>query len=523
MKTILLGLMLSLNLCMQAETATGYKNPVIPGFHPDPSVVNVGDDFYLVNSSFNYFPGVPIYHSKDLVNWKQIGHVLDRESQLDLTGANEWGGIYAPTIRYNDGVFYMITTNVTGKGNFLVHTTDPAKGWSEPVWLKQGGIDPSLYFEDGKCYMVSNPDVGIWLCEIDPITGKQLTESRRIWDGTGGRHPEAPHIYKKDGWYYLLIAEGGTELGHSVTIARSRTIDGPYTPNPANPILCHFNKEAQSNPIQGTGHADIVQAPDGSWWLVCLAFRQQNGAHHLLGRETYLAPVRWDENAWPVVNGNGTISLDMNVPTLPLHPIKPIPARDEFTSENPSHEWVWIRNPEMNNYEHGNGRLTIKGTPVTLDSYQESPSALLRRQEHISFRAATDVMLANASKGAEAGISVYANGNSHYDLFVTRTADGKDAIELRYRLNELNHIEKIIPLDSSGKQVVLSIEGSPSRYTFSYSTDGGKKFTPISSMNTRYLSTECAGGFTGTFIALYTTAPDGKATGVFDYFDYQPL
>lgn len=256
---------------------------------------------------------------------------------------------------------------------------------------------------------------------------------------------------------------------------------------------------------------------------MCLAFRQQNGAHHLLGRETYLAPVRWDENAWPVVNGNGTISLDMNVPTLPLHPIKPIPARDEFTSENPSHEWVWIRNPEMNNYEHGNGRLTIKGTPVTLDSYQESPSALLRRQEHISFRAATDVMLANASKGAEAGISVYANGNSHYDLFVTRTADGKDAIELRYRLNELNHIEKIIPLDSSGKQVVLSIEGSPSRYTFSYSTDGGKKFTTISSMNTRYLSTECAGGFTGTFIALYTTAPDGKATGVFDYFDYQPL
>ena len=162
--------------------ADGYKNPVIPGFHPDPSVVRVDDDFYLVNSSFCYFPGVPIYHSKDLVNWQQIGHVLDRKSQLNLEKAGVWGGIYAPTIRYDNGRFYMITTNVSDKGNFLVHTTDLSKGWSEPVWLQQGGIDPSLYFEDGKCYMVSNPDVGIWLCEIDPLTGRQLTESRRIWD-----------------------------------------------------------------------------------------------------------------------------------------------------------------------------------------------------------------------------------------------------------------------------------------------------------------------------------------------------
>lgn len=185
-----------------------YENPVIPGFHPDPSVVSVGDDFYLVTSSFCYFPGVPIFKSKDLVNWDQIGHVLDRPSQLNLKDAGVWGGIYAPTIRYNDGRFYMVTTNVTDKGNFIVHTTDPAKGWSDPVWLEQGGIDPSLYFEDGKCYLVSNPDVGISICEIDPITGQQLTESRRIWEGTGGRHPEAPHIYKKDGYYYLLCAEG---------------------------------------------------------------------------------------------------------------------------------------------------------------------------------------------------------------------------------------------------------------------------------------------------------------------------
>ena len=247
------------------------------------------------------------------------------------------------TIRYNDGTFYMITTNVSDKGNFLVHTTDPRGEWSEPVWLKQGGIDPSLYFEDGKCYLVSNPGVGIYLCEINPKTGEQLNESKRIWNGTGGRHPEGPHIYKKDGWYYLLISEGGTEYGHKVTIARSRDIDGPYEENPANPILTHINKNAQNSPIQGTGHADLIQAPDGSWWMVCLAFRPQSGSHHLLGRETYLAPVRWDKNAWPVVNGDGTIALQMDVPTtatslapsLPTAPIqkRQIRSRNGFISE----------------------------------------------------------------------------------------------------------------------------------------------------------------------------------------------
>lgn len=175
-----IGILLCALACSICETfAQGYKNPVIPGFHPDPSVCKAGDDYYLVNSSFQYFPGVPLFHSKDLVNWEQIGNCLTRESQLNLKGANGGSGIFAPTIHYNDGVFYMITTNISGKGNFLVHTTDPKGEWSEPVWLEQGGIDPSLYFENGKCYMVSNPDGYINLCEIDPMTGKQLTPSKR--------------------------------------------------------------------------------------------------------------------------------------------------------------------------------------------------------------------------------------------------------------------------------------------------------------------------------------------------------
>jgi alpha-N-arabinofuranosidase len=222
MKQIILSLLLLAGtFTLHAQT---YRNPVIGGFHPDPSICRVGNDYCLVNSSFQYFPGVPIFHSTDLVHWQQVGNVLTRPSQLPLKGASSWLGIYAPTLRYHDGTFYMITTNVGNGGNFIVTATRPEGPWSEPVMLQQQGIDPSLFFEDGKCYMVSNPDNTIMLCEIDAKTGRQLTPSRPIWQGMGGRYPEGPHIYKKDGYYYLLISEGGTELAHHLTIARSKDI-----------------------------------------------------------------------------------------------------------------------------------------------------------------------------------------------------------------------------------------------------------------------------------------------------------
>ena len=221
-KQKLLFLLMVVVMQVLPASAQSYRNPIIPGFHPDPSVCRVGDTFYLVNSSFQYFPGVPIFQSKDLVHWQQIGNVLDRESQLPLKGASSWLGIYAPTIRYHEGTYYMITTNVGNGGNFMVTAKDPRGPWSEPIWLKQEGIDPSLYFENGKCYMVSNPGDAIWLCEINPQTGEQLTKSKKLWQGDGGRYPEGPHIYKKDGYYYLLISEGGTALAHRLTIARSK-------------------------------------------------------------------------------------------------------------------------------------------------------------------------------------------------------------------------------------------------------------------------------------------------------------
>lgn len=527
--------------CITSSMA-GYRNPIIPGFYPDPSVVRVGQDYYLVNSTFQFFPGVPLWHSRDLVHWEQLGNVLDRESQLPLKGANCWLGIYAPTIRYHEGRFYMITTNVgSGPGNFIV-TADVPKGtptdripelfrsgkltWSDPIWLKQGGIDPSLLFEDGKCYMTSNPDVGIWICEIDPRTGEQLTESKRIWDGTGGRHPEAPHLYKKDGYYYLMIAEGGTEVGHMVTIARSRSPYGPYESNPDNPILFHWRKAAQSNPIQGTGHADLVEAHDGSWWMVNLAFRPTSGNNHHLGRETFLAPVEWNKEGWPVVNGNGTIDMDMNVRTLPSVTYPSLPEHQTFQGKM-GPEWMYLCNPHMGNYSVKDGRLFLRAeTGKSLDTEGETITFVARRQQHTDCCFGTEVTLLNKGIGYEAGLTVYATGSSHYDVYLTRKASGDIALCLRYRLNEVTHQEAEVILPRNCDSARIKVETTAEQYHFLCSTDNGETWASLGKISSRYISSECAGGFTGTVIGLFAVNPRHtlaplSPTASFACFDYK--
>ena len=498
---------------------TGFKNPVISGFYPDPSICRVGDDYYLVNSTFHYFPGVPIFHSKDLVNWEQIGNCLSRESQLNLNNTAPSGGIYAPSIRYNEGLFYMITTNVSDKGNFFVYTDNPRGEWSDPVWLSQGGIDPSLYFEDGKCYMTSIPGGGISLCEIDIKTGKQLTETKKIWNGTGGRYPEGPHIYKKDGWYYLLIAEGGTEYAHKVTIARSRDIYGPYESNPANPIMTNMNMNAQMNPIQGIGHADFVQAHDGSWWLVCLGFRPQSGLHHMLGRETMLVPFTWEKNAWPVVNGDGIVNIDMECQTLPLTTIKPKDTKTNFDQPELGLEWNYLYNPVKTNYSLSDrkGYLRLKPSKIQIDDLG-TPTFVGRRQQHIDCVATTCVELNNSDIDEEAGISVLMTNQFHYDLFVKQLNDGKQAVSLYYRLGDLAHTEKEVILPKG--KVYLQVKADKDYYNFYYSTDN-KKYNNLGRMDVKFISSETAGGFTGIYFGLFASsknAPKGYAD--FDWFDY---
>ncbi len=507
----------------QAEVKMhGYRNPVLPGFYPDPSVCRVGDDYYMVNSSFCYFPGVPVHHSKDMIHWEQIGHCITRPAQTRLQNIGVWNGIYAPTIRHHDGTFYMVTTNVSGGGNFYVTTKDPAGEWSDPIYVREGGIDPDLFFDDdGKTYLLTAQGAGeIHLAEIDLKTGRLLSRSEIIWRGTGGRCAEGPHMYKKDGWYYLMIAEGGTEYGHCETIARSRNLRGPFEGGPANPILSHALARGYQNPIQGTGHADLIQAHDGSWWLVCLGFRVLGGFYHVTGRETFLAPVKWDENGWPVVNGNGAFSLEMNVPTLPQVPVAKKLVRTDFDTSKLGLEWNYNCAPRTGNYSltERPGWLRLKASPVSIDN-SNSPTWLGRRQQQVDFESTAKMDAAGLNDGDEAGLTVYMCTSSHYDVAV-RKRDGRLFLVLRYKLNRLDHTEKEIALESP--VVYLRTTGNKDVYSFAWSADGSS-FSKLGEMDASYLSSETAGGFTGVYLALYAQSRSNASGGYadFDWFEYK--
>ncbi|MBP5322331.1 MAG: family 43 glycosylhydrolase [Bacteroidaceae bacterium] len=506
---LLFSIVAGVFLCCQSgshqETAGdgSFRNPVLPGFHPDPSVCRVGEDFYLVNSTFQFFPGVPIYHSRDLIHWEQIGHCLTRRSQLELRDADFWGGIYAPTIRYHEGRFYMITTNCTNGGNFFVTAENPAGPWSDPVWVDQGGIDPTLFFDGGKTYYVGCDD-GIVLFEIDPTNGKRLTPSKKIWEGMGGRYPEGPHLYKKDGWYYLLIAEGGTEMAHSVTIARSKNIWGPYKSNPDNPILTHCSKKGQYSIIQGLGHADLVEASDSSWWSVFLGFRWQTGSHHLLGRETFLAPVVWEKGKWPIVNGGNIITEEMKCRTLPSSLVEEEPtvirfegvegnAVETFVDNSRYFRLNFLCNPIEENYLLQNDRLRLFAGDKDLDA-KGSPTFVGWRQTDINEKTSIRLDAQGLREGSRAGVTVYANGAYHYDVAII-LRNGTPFAQVRYRLGNLTHVEREVPLSSFVAD--LSIQANSETYAFFCNE------VPLGEMDARFLSSETAGGFTGTYFGAF--------------------
>ena len=531
----------TLALLASAASAQGFKNPVLPGFHADPSVCRAGDDFYLVNSTFQYFPGVPVFHSKDLIHWEQVGNCLTRPSQLDLTGLYNqdnpelgWtnAGVYATTIRENKGRFYMVTTVFPSRRHFYVWTDNPACEWSEPIVIDFaiGSCDPTLYFEGDKCYFLWK-EGDIKICEIDVETGKKIGEIHHLGTGLGGRYPEGPHIYKKDGYYYLMLAEGGTEQGHHVNILRSRNLFGPYEPNRANPILSHFNMEMQNSEIQGLGHADLVQAPDSTWWMICLGYRTSGYLLHVMGRETMLAPVRWDENAWPVVNGNGTLTTDMHCTTLPQVPMPLDPVREEFNyvkRDVPAASyssiglpWGWhsIGNPDYSHYSltERKGWLRLKPTTTTLDK-ATSPTFVARRQTEKVFTATTLVDASHIGEGMQAGITAYAAPLNHYDVIVEKR-DGKLYAKSNIRIGELAHCDKEVPLNSN--KVYLRIT-SDAAYYYMQVSDDGKRFQTLGKMDFRYVSTEVIGGFTGVMLGVFAqcTSPDNMYAD-FDWFEYK--
>ncbi|MGD0077406.1 MAG: glycoside hydrolase family 43 protein [Sedimentisphaerales bacterium] len=524
---VALGLVLACG-CSQQQAKT-FNNPVIPGFYPDPSICRVGDDYYTVHSTFEYFPGVPIFHSKDLVHWEQIGYCLTQESQLPLRKARASGGIYAPTIRYHNGTFYMITTNVNGHGNFYVTAKNPAGPWSEPIWLDSSGMDPSLFFDnDGKVYYIrheggANGYIGQRILNLE--TGKLEGPMKNIWNGTGGVWAEGPHMYKINGKYYLMVSEGGTSYDHSVTIARSDSPWGPFESNPKNPILTH--RKNPKLPIQVVGHADLVDTPDG-WWLVCLAVRPQppGARFHHIGRETFLAPVVFDSNGWPVVNGNGTIQPVMAAPKLPQHIWPQLPARDNFDSKTLAMRWNYLRNPDMNDYSltERPGFLRLNGSDVNLSNV-DSPAFVGRRQTDFNCVASALLDFNPKSENDEAGLVVRSNDKYHYEIAAT-LKDGKRQVLFRKVLKGKT-IEPVKYADISEGPVELMVKATPLNYEFSCKSSRSNTSIILGTALTKDLSVEAIGFedgmcFTGDYFGMYATGNGKKCStpADFDWFEY---
>ncbi len=522
---ILAAFLFFLGMAVKADAETvekTFKNPILTGFHPDPSICRVGEDFYLTTSTFEFFPGLPIYHSRDLVHWEQIGNALDRLSQLPLQGASDRGGLYAPTLRYWKGTFYLTCDNVSGGGNFIVTAKDPAGPWSEPIWLNDYGIDGSIFFDDdGKIYYQhagADNGNGIAQAELDPSTLKLKTPFKKIWEYPGEWN-EGPHLYKIKGLYYLIAATGGTESHHQEVAAMAQSPWGPFEPCPHNPILTE--RDDPQSPIQCAGHADLIDASDGTWWLVFLGTRPTNGMS-AIGRETFLSPVRWTQDGWPVVGKDHHVALEMEAPQLKPFAVKASKPRTAFTGSPLGPEWLYVRNFDPKNFsltEH-KGYLRIRAAKDGLNTRFEDPAFVGQRQTDVRFSSRTAMKFSPTQDGEEAGLCVRANEDNHYEIGLERF-DGKTQIFVRNRIK--NREYRIVEKPIEPGKVQLEISGTADRYQFAWSADG-KDWHSIAACPSADLSREKAGGFTGTVIGLYATAngKDSKACADFAWFEMRP-
>lgn len=498
-----------------------YRNPILAGFYPDPDICRVGDDYYIVNSSFAYFPGIPVFHSRDLVNWTQIGNVVDRARQLDYRGLGVSRGIFAPAIGHYHGLFYVVCTFVDGGGNFLMTANDAAGPWSDPVWLGFDGIDPSLFFDDdGKAWLVNNGPPpndrplyeghrAIYLQELD-LVSKRLFGPRVIIVNGGANpveHPiwiEGPHIVKKDGWYYLICAEGGTEEQHSEVVFRSRSVTGPFIAGPANPILTQRDLPGnRRNPVTSTGHAALLEAHNGEWWAVFLGCRPYEDNKFNTGRETFMLPVTWSQG-WPSI-----LSAGKEVPyTVPspgagsLDPTPPTPLtgnftwRDDFAGTALSPLWMGLRGIPEVALGHG---LRLVPNEDTL-SGSGNPAFIGRRIQHAHFVATISLDVPSQGQ-VSAGLVAFQNETHHYffgvrrakqgsEIFIERQNGGLNEAVARASLGMVDHIE--LRLSSVGP-----------RCDFQYSNPAGGWTVLLKDADATLLSTEAAGGFVGALVGVH--------------------
>ena len=520
------------------------SNPVISGFNPDPSVCRVGEDYYLVTSSFEYFPGVPIYHSRDLVNWQMIGHVVNWSEQLDYSNVSSTAGIYAPTIRYHKGTFYMITTMVGGMrdslvnatGNFIMTAEKPEGPWSKPYWIKDApGIDPSLFFDtDGKVYYCGNrhekdskyrAERDIWIQEIDlesfelkgPVS---VLDSRPFFekDIIGNAVAfEAPHLYKKDDTYYLLIAHGGTGMGHAASIWKSQSPLGPWEINPANPILTNIGYEQSG--INCTGHADIFQTAEGEWWSVFLGVRSNDKKNNIMGRETFLAKVDWS-GEWPVFNpllDPGRTNTVVDAPSMFKGKQRNFNFRDDFTEKELKHEWTFIRNPKSTwwNLNDKTGFLQVKLLPEVIEDFSH-PGFMGVRVIDMKCEFTTSLNFSPKKEGEAAGLAFLRGHKPNWSL-VKEIQNGQAKACVYYTDSLLNQTDI---KDNENLNMKINID----QFKLSFFVQQGSgEWQKISETDGAELGFPPAGRFTGSFCGLYATSNGDNSVDNIAEFDWYEM
>jgi xylan 1,4-beta-xylosidase len=520
------------------------KNPILPGFNPDPSIVRVGDDYYIATSTFEWFPGVQIHHSRDLVNWELVVRPLDRASQLDMIGNPDSGGIWAPCLSYADGLFWLIYTDVKQwdgsqhkiSHNYLVTAPSVTGPWSEPTYLDSAGFDASLFHDDdGRKWYLSmiwdhrvgrNQFSGILLQEFDPETCRPFGPRRKIFTGTDRALTEGPHLYKREGWYYLLTAEGGTEYMHAATMARSRNIEGPYEIDPAKHFLtCIGHEDA---PLQKAGHASIVQTARGSWYVAHLCGRPLTGRRCTLGRETAIQRFTWDEEGWPrLTHGGPCPAVEVEDDGLPLCPAAPRSRRDEFDSPDLDLHFQALRRPIESSWLDLTARpgwLRLHGEEPTTSPFRQA--LIARRVQDFHVQATTCVDFTPTHFKHQAGLIAYYDTTNHYYLRVSHDEElGRHLGIIRADAGTggemLDTLTTIPPEGAVHLRVTLNREV----LQFSWSLDGNDWQTIGPELDATILSDDYHTlRFTGAFVGL--SAQDFTGHGLpadFDYFDYQEL
>ncbi len=511
-----------------------YDNPILTGFHPDPSICRKGDDFYLINSSFEWFPGIPIHKSQDLVNWELIGYAMKDPQKCPMGRINT----FAPTIRYHEGLFYIIVTCPGAGGNFYITAKDPAGEWSSPTMLPDApGIDPSLFWDDdGRCYYIGHDNakprewVGhnhIWMRELDLKHGKLIGERKNLTSGhaANAMWTEGPHLYKVDGKYMLLVAEGGTSYYHAVTLFHSDTLWGPYTPDHANPIITHRHL-GENYPTQAIGHADFVDTPNGEWWMVALGKRIRDG-HIYLSRETFLLPMKLEKrgstineersgyNTIIVNEGKGVVPDNHQRPNLPWSPVAKLAEQDNFDSEVLALRWNMRGVPSETWYSLDGGSLELKLRPESLLNLRETPSFLAQRITDYGFEATTEVNFTSKNSNEQVGLVIYRKN----DCYAMLTLKG-DQIVLESNNMGRHTVLFSTPNTQSGSQL-LQLKSDGKDITFYYGPNK-KKMTKIeATVPLSIISDLMENFYNGPMVGVYATSngSPSKSTARFGWFN----